>query len=124
VPGSRPLDEVPTPLTLNRLRTSPVWNRASRKLLARVSISRTRWASLPHGSGNEFSLEGEQWQNGVFTYSVLQGLKNGKPDRNGDGIVTVSELESYVIETVGSLTAGAQNPTVRHENLDYDFPVY
>jgi WD40 repeat protein len=81
-------------------------------------------AVISSSSGNEFSLEGEQWQNGVFTYAVLQGLKNGKADRNGDGVVTVSELESYVIETVRSLTAGAQNPTVRRENLDYDFPVY
>jgi uncharacterized caspase-like protein len=81
-------------------------------------------AVISSSSGNEFSLEGEQWQNGVFTYAVLQGLKSGKADRNGDGVVTVSELEAYVIETVRTLTAGAQTPTVRRENLDYDFPVY
>ena len=60
----------------------------------------------------------------MFTYAVLDGLKNGKADRNGDGIVTVSELEAYVIDTVRKLTKGAQNPTVRRENLDFDFSIY
>ena len=29
-----------------------------------------------------------------------------------------------MIEQVRKLTAGGQNPTVRRENLDYDFVVY
>jgi WD40 repeat protein len=81
-------------------------------------------AVISSASGNEYALEGEQWHNGVFTYAVLVGLKNGKADRNGDGVVTVSELEAFVIDAVRTLTKGQQNPTVRRENLDYDFPVY
>ena len=81
-------------------------------------------ATISSSSGNEYSLEGEKWHNGVFTYAVLDGLKNGRADRNGDGVVSVSELEAYVIGTVGNLTQGAQNPTVRRENLDFDFRVY
>jgi WD40 repeat protein len=81
-------------------------------------------AVISSSSGNEYSLEGEQWHNGVFTYAVLDGLKNGKADRNGDGTVSVSELESYVIDSVRALTKGAQNPTVRRENLDFDFVIY
>jgi uncharacterized caspase-like protein len=81
-------------------------------------------AVISSASGNEYALEGEQWHNGVFTYAVLDGLKNGKADRNGDGVVTVSELEAFVIDAVRSLTKGRQNPTVRRENLDYDFAVY
>jgi len=34
------------------------------------------------------------------------------------------ELQSYLIEQVRKLTDGGQNPTVRRENLDYDFAVY
>lgn len=81
-------------------------------------------AVISSSSGNEYSLEGEQWANGVFTYTVIQGLANGRADRDGDGIVTVTELQAYVIDEVRRLTRGAQNPTVRRENLDYDFAVY
>jgi len=79
---------------------------------------------ISSSSGNEYSLEGEQWSNGVFTYAVLQALAGGRADRDGDGVVTVSELQAYVIDEVRRLTKGAQNPTVRRENLDYDFEVY
>lgn len=81
-------------------------------------------AVISSSSGNEYSLEGEQWRNGVFTYAVLQGLRNRMADANRDGIVTVSELQAYVIEQVRALTQGGQNPTVRRENLEHDFTVY
>jgi WD40 repeat protein len=79
---------------------------------------------ISSASGNEYALEGEQWHNGVFTYALLNGLKNHAADLNKDGVVTVSELQTYVIEQVRKLTAGGQNPTVRRENLDYDFAVF
>jgi uncharacterized caspase-like protein len=81
-------------------------------------------AVISSSSGSEYSLEGEQWRNGVFTYAVLQGLKNGMADANKDRIITVSELQAYVIDQVRALTRGGQNPTVRRENLEYDFAVY
>jgi WD40 repeat protein len=81
-------------------------------------------AVISSSSGNEYSLEGEQWRNGVFTYAVLQGLKNGMADANKDRVITVSELQAYVIDQVRALTQGGQNPTVRRENLEYDFAVY
>jgi hypothetical protein len=49
---------------------------------------------------------------------------NRAADLNSDGIITVSELQGYVIEQVRKLTEGGQNPTVRRENLDYDFAVF
>jgi WD40 repeat protein len=79
---------------------------------------------ISSASGNEYALEGEQWSNGVFTYALLNGLKNAHADANQDGTITVSELQAYVIDEVRTLTAGGQNPTVRRENLDYDFVVY
>lgn len=79
---------------------------------------------ISSASGNEYALEGEQWSNGVFTYALLQGLKNREADSNKDGAITVSELQAYVIDQVRALTQGGQNPTVRRENLDYDFAVY
>ncbi|HET6471215.1 MAG TPA: caspase family protein, partial [Pseudomonadales bacterium] len=79
---------------------------------------------ISSASGNEFAFEGEQWNNGVFTYALLQGLRNGAADTDHDQRITVGELQAYVIEQVRKLTAGGQNPTVRRENLDYDFNVY
>jgi hypothetical protein len=79
---------------------------------------------ISSASGNEYALEGEQWSNGVFTYALLNGLKNARADADGNGEITVSELQGYVIEEVRKLTAGGQNPTVRRENLDYDFAVF
>jgi uncharacterized caspase-like protein len=81
-------------------------------------------AVISSSSGNEYSLEGEQWKNGVFTYALLTGLKQHAADANKDQTVTVSELQAYVIEQVRKLTEGGQNPTVRRENLEYDFIVY
>ncbi len=79
---------------------------------------------ISSASGNEFALEGEQWRNGVFTYALLNGLKNGAADANKNSIVTVGELQAYVIDQVRTLTEGGQNPTVRRENLEYDFAVF
>ncbi len=79
---------------------------------------------ISSASGNEFALEGDTWQNGVFTYAVINGLRNGKADANGDGVVSATELEAYVTQSVRELTAGKQNPTVRRENLDFDFNVF
>jgi WD40 repeat protein len=81
-------------------------------------------AVISSSSGNEYSLEGEQWKNGVFTYALLNGLKNRGADTNKDQTITVSELQGYVIDQVRKLTQGGQNPTVRRENLEYDFIVY
>ncbi|MDH4361482.1 MAG: caspase family protein [Nitrospirota bacterium] len=98
-----------------------------------VRFQQDWFADLRHGtgasvisssSGNEYSLEGPQWGNGVFTYALVQGLKHRKADANGDNRITVSELQGFVIEQVQQLTNGGQNPTARRENLEYDFAVY
>jgi WD40 repeat protein len=79
---------------------------------------------ISSASGSEYALEGEQWNNGVFTYALLDGLKNRAADANGDREVTVGELQTYVSTKVIELTRGGQNPTVRRENLAYDFAVF
>lgn len=75
-------------------------------------------------SGVEFALESPQWQNGVFTYSILEGLKTKRADLDKNGEIRVSELRDYVIEKVQRLTNGQQTPTSRRENLEFDFRVY
>ncbi|MBL7795432.1 MAG: caspase family protein [Saprospiraceae bacterium] len=50
---------------------------------------------------NEFSLEGEQWGGGrgVFSYHLVDGLF-GLADRNGDGTITVGEIDRYLEDKV------------------------
>lgn len=80
-------------------------------------------AVISSASGAEFALESARWNNGVFTFSVLQGLTTGQADLDRDGTVRVSELRDYVVGEVHRLTSGAQTPTSRRENLEFDFPV-
>jgi len=75
-------------------------------------------------AGDSYALESDEWNNGVFTYSVLDGLKNQKADLNKNGEITVSELRDYVSEKVQQETGGRQKPTVRQENVEFDFRVW
>jgi WD40 repeat protein len=74
--------------------------------------------------GKQFAYEGGQWNNGVFTYCILKGLKEKAADKNSDGQITVSELKDYVSTQVEILTNGKQKPTSRRENLEFDFKVW
>ncbi|MFC2086111.1 caspase family protein [Bacteroidota bacterium] len=79
---------------------------------------------ISSAGGGEFAFESPEWNNGVFTYSVLEGLKSGNADSNNDGQIKVSELRDYVFDSVKKLTNGMQNPTSRRENLEYDFKIW
>jgi len=59
---------------------------------------------------DEFSLEDERWGgHGVFTHFMLEGLE-GAGDKDGNGIVTFTELFEHVSEGVRDATNGRQNP--------------
>jgi uncharacterized caspase-like protein len=73
--------------------------------------------------GAEYAWESDAWENGVFTYSLLNGLKSDNADLNGDGTIMVSELKLYIEDQVQALTNGGQRPTSRQENLIFDFPI-
>jgi WD40 repeat protein len=75
-------------------------------------------------AGNSFALESDEWRNGVFTYALINGVKNKTADRNRNGEITVSELKDFVSEEVQRLTKGAQKPTSRRENLEFDFRIW
>ena len=79
---------------------------------------------ISSASGKEFSFESPEWQNGCFTYSLLEGIKSGNADANKDKTITVSEIRDYVSKRVVELTDGKQNPTSRTENLENDFTVW
>ena len=79
---------------------------------------------ISSAGGGEFAYEGEDWKNGVFTYSFIEGITTGNADLNKDKTITVSELRDYVFDKVSKLTNGKQNPTARRENLEFDFEVW
>jgi hypothetical protein len=79
---------------------------------------------ISSAGGGEYAFEGEQWKNGVFTYSLREGLLNGLADKNHDNRITVSELQNFVLNNVLKLTGGKQKPTMRQENIDNDFVIW
>lgn len=77
--------------------------------------------------GMEYAFESDQWNNGVFTYSIRRGLENKLADYsvygNMDQKVTIMELMGYVNERVLTLTRGKQKPVSRRENVAFDWIV-
>lgn len=77
--------------------------------------------------GMEYAYESAKWNNGVFTYSIREGIFDGYADKyysgNNNGQVTVQELTNYVNKRVSELTNGKQKPTSRRENIDFDWVI-
>lgn len=74
--------------------------------------------------GTGYALESSKWNNGAFSYALLNGLGGRKADSNTDGSITISELSAYIIQEVESLTQGSQKPTSRAENIEYDWEIW
>lgn len=79
---------------------------------------------ISSAGGQEFALESAEWNNGVFTYSILEGIETGRADLNKDGHISVTELKEYTSRQVQRLTNGKQNPTSRTENLDFNYNIF
>ena len=79
---------------------------------------------ISSAGGAEYAMESAEWKNGLFTYCMLMGLKNGKADLNGDGQIYLIELQTYVTEKVKGLSHGKQIPNSRIQNLELDFRVW
>lgn len=78
---------------------------------------------IASSSASQFSYEGAQWRNGVFTYAVKSALADGEADRDRDGNIRISELRDFVEGRVAELTRSAQKPIVRFENSENDFSI-
>ena len=59
--------------------------------------------------GAQTSLESEAWGHGAFTKAILDGLE-GQADLIKDGVVTLSELQTYVSDAVAKMTDDRQTP--------------
>lgn len=71
--------------------------------------------------GREFAFESEDWGNGVFTYSFINGLYEAGRTNFNDKNLSISELKDYMYNSVQSLTNGEQKPTARAENIEWDW---
>jgi WD40 repeat protein len=73
-------------------------------------------------SGNQYSLEKEQWGNGAFTLALVEGI-NGKADYIGEGTITINQLDLYISQRVKKLTGGRQTPVTAKPDTIRDFPI-
>lgn len=74
-------------------------------------------------AGDSYALESDLWNNGIFTYAIIEGIKNGSADVDHNQEISVTELKNFLIKEVTKKTQGRQKPTCRKENLEYDFRV-
>ena len=87
-----------------------------------VDVRRGRGTTVFAGSsGLEVAMEGNDWQNGLFTWVVKRGLLSFAADSNSDGTVTVSELLDYAHKEVNRISGGTQSPAARSINRRNDF---
>lgn len=83
-------------------------------------------AVISAAGGLEYAFESSSWNNGVFTYCVINALDEKTADKeqnggNADRKISVQELSRYVSNQVLKLTQGKQKPASRRENLDNDW---
>ena len=64
-------------------------------------------------TGAETALESDAWQHGAFSYSILEGLLQGKADVKKDGVIHLTELDLFTSERTIELTNGHQHPTTQ-----------
>jgi WD40 repeat protein len=96
-------------------------------------LSRTLFADLRENAGAtiissaggaEVAIEGDRWRNGIFTFCLINGIRQRKADLNGDKKIMLSELQKYIGKEVTILTKGIQRPTSRVENLSTDMWIW
>jgi uncharacterized caspase-like protein len=85
------------------------------------NIANTGSYILAATSKEDLAYESDVWSNGVFTYALMLGIKNRMTDANGDGGISVSELQEFVNQFVTRETRSAQKPSSKSENLTNDF---
>ena len=77
--------------------------------------------------GEEQSYEDTMWQNGAFTESIIKGLSGGMADADGNRIISLHELSSYVSKDVSTIVKNVkkrpQNPILVNDELG-DVAIY
>ena len=74
-------------------------------------------------TGSGYSYEQKSWGHGAFTKAILDGLGKHKADYDGDGSVSIKEIDLYVTGRVKELTKGKQKPTTIIPDSIPDFSI-
>lgn len=80
-------------------------------------------AILGASGGGEFAQESGEWNNGIFTRCLIEGLRDALADENADGIVNIGELKNYIARKVPEMTKGQQKPSLVSYDPDQEFAV-
>ena len=82
-------------------------------------------------AGDEFAYETEELENGIFTYSLLNGVDSMGADLDKDGNIRVSEISQYLqnevnhqLDVLYSEKNLKQTPSLRSENINNDFTLW
>ena len=67
-------------------------------------------------AGSDFAMESTELKNGLFTYCFLRGLNNMEADLDGDKLIYLDEMISFLRQKVSLLSGGEQEPNTRYEN--------
>lgn len=62
------------------------------------------------GFAGDQVIESPLWGHSAFTFKLLDALRTGSADNNGDGFITADELAVYLRNTVPELAEGKQTP--------------
>ena len=85
----------------------------SERFFERVSRGKGR-VIISACSANEISKEDDRLKHGIFSYYLLEGLR-GMADQDSDGIITVSELFSFLSRKVPEASGQDQHPVRKGE---------
>jgi MinD-like ATPase involved in chromosome partitioning or flagellar assembly len=83
------------------------------------------WAVLSACRRDQLSYEHDDLKHGIFTHTLLQGLK-GDADSNADGVITVDDLFRFASVHTPQLAVekfGADQNPERFDNVDGDIPL-
>lgn len=70
-------------------------------------------------SGRDYAFESDKWKGGLFTYSIINSLKEKKTDLNNDEEISLSELQTALASEVNELSRGQQKPNFRRANNNF-----
>ena len=80
----------------------------------------TRWGVgatvLSSAGGGELAVESPEWNNGLFTYCLLKGIKDNIADTDRNGRTSLREWIDYTRRQVTDMSDGRQSPTLRSQN--------
>jgi uncharacterized caspase-like protein len=72
----------------------------------------------------EISVENEKWGHGAFTKAILDTIATSQSDLDGDGFLSLTELEQSVCTRVQELTKGQQHPVMKRPATIHNIPFF